>query len=271
MLEKKLSFLFILFFCLISFSNFAFSKDKILFILTSSDKIKLSNSYVSKNHSLDKSYWLYNTGYYGPELVEPYEFLIKDFDIDIASSKGGTPPVDQRETSLTEKVKEFIESHPDKLNTLKIGDPKVKIDPYEAIFIVGGHGVMDTDDLTNNPAFQTLVKNALEQKKIVAAVCHGPGALLNVTYENGESILKGQRVTGFSNDEENIVLSYAPYSLENDLKERAGDQLLYTKAKNLWGAHVEVNKYLLFGQNPASSLLLAEKLKQAIFFNKSLR
>lgn len=114
-------------------------------------------------------------------------------------------------------------------------------------------------DLTNNEASQKLLAEAAEAGKIVAAVCHGTCALLNVTLSNGEHLLKDQPVTGFSNlEEEQVGLHEAvPFLLESELV-KVGAK--YEKAKDPWGAQVSVGRggKLITGQNPASSAGIAE-------------
>lgn len=114
-------------------------------------------------------------------------------------------------------------------------------------------------DLTENPPLQKLLAEAYEAGKVVAAVCHGSCALLNVTLSDGELIIRNEPVTGFSNaEEEQIGLhNSVPFALETELIKKGAK---YEKASAPWGAHVSVGKggRLITGQNPASAGGMAE-------------
>jgi putative intracellular protease/amidase len=94
--------------------------------------------------------------------------------------------------------------------------------------------------------------------KPVAAVCHVPAAFVNVRGKNGEYLVQGKRVTGFSNAEEPVVglSAVVPFLLEDRLKERGG---VYSGGAN-WAPHVQVDGKLVTGQNPGSSVPAAKKL-----------
>ena len=156
---------------------------------------------------------------------------------------------------------------------------------FDLVYVVGGHGrtfvllltftkciLLSSDslicaliqyiamwDLTHNPSSQKLLAEFFEAGKYVAAVCHGPGALLHVTLSNGELLIKDQPVTGFSNLEEQMIEldKFMPYALETELVKGGGK---YEKADAPWGAHVSVGRggRLITGQNPASAAGVAE-------------
>lgn len=121
-------------------------------------------------------------------------------------------------------------------------------------------------DLADNPTSEALVAEFHAAGKIIAAVCHGSAALLNVKLANGEYLLKGQPVTGFSNEEEDTIQlsSLLPYKLETELNKRSGG--MYKKAEAQWGEKVVIGNggKLITGQNPASAGPLAEAIKKAL-------
>lgn len=121
-------------------------------------------------------------------------------------------------------------------------------------------------DLADDPISKALTAEFHDAGKIVAAVCHGPAALLNVKLANGEYLLKDQPVTGFSNNEEDSVgLSSAmPFMLETELSQRSGGH--YEKAAEPWGEKVAIGHggRLITGQNPASAGPLGEAIKKAL-------
>lgn len=121
-------------------------------------------------------------------------------------------------------------------------------------------------DLADDPTSKKLIAEFHAAGKIIAAVCHGSGALINVKLENGKYLLEGQPVTGFSNDEEDAVqLSrFLPFMLETELAKRSGG--MYEKAAALWGEKVVIGHggKLITGQNPASAGPLGEAIKKAL-------
>jgi putative intracellular protease/amidase len=113
-------------------------------------------------------------------------------------------------------------------------------------------------DMPENPTSIALIEAFVRADKPVAAVCHAPVALVNVRRKTGEYLVKGKRVTGFSNAEEEAVglSAVVPFLLEDRLKERGG---IYSKAAS-WAPHVQLDGKLVTGQNPASSGPAADAL-----------
>ena len=131
----------------------------------------------------------------------------------------------------------------------------VKATDYDAIFYPGGHGPMW--DLAEDPRSIALIEDFYRSGKPVAAVCHAPGVLHRVQFQ-GQSIVKGKRVTGFTNGEEEAVhlTKVVPFLVEDELKRLGG---LYEKAAD-WASFVITDGRLITGQNPASSRAGAEAL-----------
>ena len=82
--------------------------------------------------------------------------------------------------------------------------------------------------------------------------------MLNVKLPNGDLLIKGKRVTGFSDTEEaGVKLSkVVPLLLEDELKKAGGH---YSKGPD-WGVYVQTDGLLITGQNPASSAEAAKVL-----------
>jgi len=138
------------------------------------------------------------------------------------------------------------------------------VDEYDVIFYVGGHGPVI--DLSTDKVNEKLLEDAWKEGKVVAAVCHGPAAL--VSAQTGHlltkhSILKGKRVAGFSNLEEEQVgkTKDIPFLLEDRIRDLGG---LYEKAEKPWEPHVVVDGNLITGQNPASARPLAQAIAQEL-------
>ena len=90
---------------------------------------------------------------------------------------------------------------------------------FDTLFLPGGHGPMW--DLSADIDIKQLVKDCYSDYKIISTVCHGPAGLLQAIDQNGNSILKNKKVTGFTNDEENSVglTKVVPFLLEDRMKE----------------------------------------------------
>lgn len=162
-------------------------------------------------------------------------------------------------------------------------------DTYDAIFIPGGHGPMF--DLATDPTSQKIIAAFAEKGKVVASVCHGPAAFVNVKLSDGTHLLKGKEVTGFSNTEEDQMdySKYMPFMLvrsfsrnlvsggqatrgtiktadieiqETKLNEESGGK--YVKAAEPWGEKVVVAGNVITGQNPASAHKVGEEIVKAL-------
>jgi putative intracellular protease/amidase len=218
----------------------------VLFVLTSHDQLGDTGK---------------KTGFWIEEFAAPY-YVMADAGVDVtlASPKGGQPPIDPKSAepdAQTEATKRFNEDKAlqEKLaSTHKLSD--VKAEDYDAIFYPGGHGPLW--DLTNDRDSIALIEAFTKQNKPVAAVCHGPAVLTQAKGPNGEALVKGKKVTGFTNTEEEAVqlTKVVPFLLEDKLKELGGD---YSKGPD-WGSYTVKDGLLVTGQNPGSSEEAAHEL-----------
>ena len=200
------------------------------------------------------------TGLWLEEFAVPFTaFSEAGASIRVVSPKGGAVPIDPK-TAPTEKDRE---KWPAALQALSSTGrlAEVAADRFDAVFIPGGHGPMV--DLVNDQQLQRLLAAFDRDGKMVAAVCHGPAALLNVRNAAGEPLVKGRKVTGFTNVEERLVLlhSLVPFLLEDALKERGAN---FESALLPFFSHVVRDENLITGQNPASSTKVAEELLAAL-------
>lgn len=202
------------------------------------------------------------TGFWLEELAAPYGvFRDAGLQIDIASPAGGRPPADPAsKKSEEEAVRRFCDDREamGKLeSTKRLADVTER---YDAYFVVGGHGVMW--DLADSPELATLLGRAHDAGKVVAAVCHGPAALVGVRDAKGEPIVRGRRVAGFSNEEEDAVglTGVVPFPLETRLRELGGR---YERGPK-WGAFAVRDGNLVTGQNPKSSADTAREVLAAL-------
>jgi putative intracellular protease/amidase len=201
------------------------------------------------------------TGFWLEEFASPY-YVFKDAgaDITLASPKGGQPPLDPNSDApgaQTEATKRF---KADEDATAQLADTDVlsEVDAkdYDAVFYPGGHGPLW--DLANDAHSIDLIEDMIAAGKPVALVCHAPGALKNVQSADGSPLVKGKKVTGFTNSEEDAVglTDVVPFLLEDMLKENGG---IYSKGADQTEYVVE-DGLLITGQNPASSEKAAEIL-----------
>lgn len=203
----------------------------------------------------------HKTGFWIEEFAAPY-YILKDVGVDItvASPKGGQPPIDPKsaepsnQTEATQHFEKDQELQHLLANTHKLSD--LNADDFDAVFYPGGHGPLW--DLNKDQESIRLLESFWKSKKPIAAVCHAPSVLLNVMDENGTSILKDRKVTGFTNKEEEAVqlTKVVPYLLEDELKKKGG---IYSKKEN-WESYVVTDGLLITGQNPASSAEAAKQL-----------
>jgi putative intracellular protease/amidase len=219
---------------------------KILIVLTSHDQLGGTGK---------------KTGFWLEELAAPY-YVLKDAGatITLASPKGGQPPLDpksdlpENQTDATKRFRADSAAQGELANTRKLADMSAA--DFDAVFYPGGHGPMW--DMPDNTASIALIEGFVKADKPVAAVCHAPVALVRVRGKDGEYLVKGKHVTGFTNAEEEAVglSTVVPFLLEDRLKERGA---IYGKSEN-WAPHVEIDGKLVTGQNPASSAPVAEQL-----------
>ncbi|MFC4118015.1 type 1 glutamine amidotransferase domain-containing protein [Nonomuraea zeae] len=180
--------------------------------------------------------------------------------MDIASPLGGKIPLDPE--SLSHEVlaelgteqryrdRRFMDLLED---TKKIAE--VTLDDYDAIYLTGGHGVMF--DFPQSQDLEELMARFYESDKIVSTVCHGGTGLLQVRLSNGEPLVRGKRVTGFSWPEEELAdrADAVPYNLQEELEKLGAD---YSTTGKPFEPYVVEDGRLITGQNPGSARGVAQ-------------
>ncbi len=206
------------------------------------------------------------TGLWLSELTHIYHLAKEQgYDITIASIKGGNTPIDPE--SLKPMVLDKLtkgywadSSFRDLLQHTK-SVSEVSDQQFNCVYLAGGHGTMY--DFPDDTTLQAIIRQHYETGKIVAAVCHGVGGLLNVKLSNGAYLIEGRTITGFSWFEESIARrkKEVPFNLEKSLKERGTD---YKKALIPMTSKVLVDRNLVTGQNPFSSKEIAKVVMQEL-------
>ena len=219
---------------------------KILMVLTSHDQLGDTGK---------------KTGFWLEEFAAPY-YAFKDAgaQLTLVSPKGGQPPLDPKSdepdahTAATERFRKDSAAQSALASTALLSS--VRAEDYDGVFYPGGHGPLW--DLAEDKVSIALIEAFYAASKPVAAVCHAPGVLRHVKGEDGQPLVKGKRVTGFTNSEEEAVqlTNVVPFLVEDVLKANGG---IYSKGDD-WASYVVTDGLLLTGQNPASSEAVAEAL-----------
>jgi len=235
--------------------NIPAHRGKILAVVTSVDKMGENKDTGYEHTELARAYWV---------------FTANGFDVDIASPKGGKPPVviDGEDMGAydyaflnDDTIQQKVE------NSIVLSE--VNPSDYEAVYFVGGKGTMF--DFPDNPYVQHIAKTLYQNNKVVSAVCHGPSALVNVELDNGEMLLANKKVSGFTNDEELFLIPDAkqvfPFLLEDKLIEQ-GAQF---QSGTTYLEKVTQDGKLITGQNPWSVWKLAEKVVAELGYQPKTR
>ncbi|MFT3748486.1 MAG: type 1 glutamine amidotransferase domain-containing protein [Agriterribacter sp.] len=206
------------------------------------------------------------TGLWLSELTHIYHIAKeKGWDVTIASPKGGEVPIDPESLKplVLDKIsKGYYESVAlmNELNHSKSLED-VKNESFDCVYLAGGHATMY--DFPNDAILQFIISHQYESGKMVAAICHGVGGLLNVKLSTGDYLIKGKSMTGFDWFEETIARRKreVPFNLEAAIKER-GAKL--KKAFIPMTSNVVVDGNLITGQNPFSSKEMAEVVTEEL-------
>lgn len=205
------------------------------------------------------------TGFWVEEFAAPY-YVLADAGVEltIASPKGGQPPIDPKSDSADAQTDATKRFHQDEALKIKLAHSvklsEVNQADYDAVFYPGGHGPLW--DLANDETSIKLIEDFYKHEKPVAFVCHAPAALVKVKAPNGEPLVKGKEVTGFSNSEEEAVqlTKVVPFLLEDEMKKLGGN---YSKGAD-WSSYVKKDGLLITGQNPGSSEEAAKVLLETL-------
>jgi len=204
------------------------------------------------------------TGLWLEEFAAPY-FIFRDAGVNLtlASPAGGQPPIDpksdlpENQTSAMTRFKKDNAAKKAFSDTAKLAD--MRSEDFDTVYYPGGHGPLW--DLAESPASIALLESFYSSGKYIALVCHAPGVLHQVKYE-GKPLVKGKRVTGFTNsEEEEVQLTHVvPFLVEDELKRLGG----HFEKKPNWQSFVVVDGRLITGQNPESSIAVAQTVLKSL-------
>lgn len=198
-----------------------------------------------------------STGYWMSEVSHAWaKFVDAGYAVTFASPAGDSAPLDPRSFKLDDPVNNRMWKVRDVVEEIADTKPLDKIDPsnYKALYFAGGHGAMW--DFPDSKPLKKVTAQIYENGGIVAAVCHGPAALVNVKTTDGKYLVAGKKVAGFTNDEESSsgLTSVVPFLLQTKLEERGAS----VKTAPNYQEKVVTDGNLITGQNPASATGVAE-------------
>jgi putative intracellular protease/amidase len=202
-------------------------------------------------------------GYEFDEFSKAYSvFKDNGIAVDIASPKGGQVEADKYDPSKSYNAKVLIDDAiMAKLNntlTTKSVDAKT----YDGVFVVGGKGAMF--DLPKDTALQNVIAQIYQQQGSVAAVCHGPAALVNVVLNDGSYLVANKAINSFTNQEEQLFgqkwIKDFDFMLEDKLVERGAK----FQSSEIMLSHVAIDGRLITGQNPTSTVAVATALVKSL-------
>lgn len=200
------------------------------------------------------------TGVWLEEYAIPFTALCEaGVAITVASPRGGPAPIDPKtapDAAATGRWRKALDALASTKRLADVADAR-----FDAIFLPGGHGPLV--DLANDATLAALVTRLAREGAIIAAVCHGPAGLLAVTGADGAPLVRGRRLTAFTNGEETLagLQTVVPFLLETRLRDAGA---VFEHAVLPMGCHVSRDGLLITGQNPASSEALARCLIEAL-------
>ncbi len=223
------------------------AKKRVLMVLTSHEDMGVSGK---------------KTGNWFDEVATPYyRFKEAGFDLTVASPKGGAAPIDPfsyDDLFMTENTHRFLEDPAAQRalsNTLRFKD--IDVNDYDGVFFPGGYGQLW--DLASDSKVIRSIENWIQKNTPVAMVCHAPAILRDAKKPDGEPLVKGMDVTGFTDaeDEELDLARHLLFSLEQALIQNGAN---FKRSNQNWSPNVVEDGALITGQNPASAAPIADAL-----------
>ncbi|CAK7193271.1 Protein/nucleic acid deglycase HchA [Commensalibacter sp. Nvir] len=204
----------------------------------------------------------FSTGNHPVEMLLPMLHLDQaGFDLDIATISGDPvkfemwafPKEDEAVKSIFEKYKKKIKK-PKKLSEV-IGEGLNEQTPYIAVFIPGGHGVLNGVPFSKEVG--DILRWALKNERFVISLCHGPAGLLSTTVGHSENDFpfKGYEICVFPDSLDtgaNLDIGYIPGEMPWLVGERLKQCGVNIVNKDMTG-RVHKDRHLLTGDSPLAS------------------
>lgn len=206
------------------------------------------------------------TGLWLSELTHAWDiFEEHGFEQTIVSPAGGKSPLEPRSLKFPtyDKSAKAWHNDPERMALLETTKSPEDIDSadYDAIYFTGGHAVMF--DFPGSEGLQRITREIFERGGVVGAVCHGYCGLRDTRLSNGDYLVAGRNLTGFSWREEVLarVDKLVPYNIEEEIQERGAH---YSKALLPFVSNAVVDGTLVTGQNPGSAKETATKVAELL-------
>ncbi|NZA27182.1 type 1 glutamine amidotransferase domain-containing protein [Luteimonas sp. SJ-92] len=185
-------------------------------------------------------------------------FRDNGLEADIASPRGGAVEADRFDPAEAFNARFLADATAQARLADTLPTAAARAEDYAAIYIVGGKGAMF--DLPRDPSLAMLVAAIHDRGGVVAAVCHGPAALIDVRLADGSPLVAGRALTGFTNEEEAVFgkrwAAEFPFLLEDAMRERGARW----QEAPLMMPKLVVDGRLITGQNPYSTIAVAEAI-----------
>ena len=128
---------------------------------------------------------LATNGFEESELTSPKKAMEKEgFEVDIVSPEG-------------DKIKAWSKGNWSKEYDVDKKVNEVSADDYNALMLPGG--VINPDHLRTNQEVLSFVRHFFDQKKPVAAICHGPWTLINA------GVVEGRTMTSYHSIKQDLI------------------------------------------------------------------
>ncbi len=203
------------------------------------------------------------TGWYLPEVAHPF-FRLQSagLEVEFASPRGGDAPADEGSLRSPDEESARFLHDPTLMPRLRqtLAPEQIAASDYAAILFAGGHGTMW--DFPEDARLAAVTAAIYEQGGVIAAVCHGLAALVNVKGSDGRYLVAGKKLATFTNEEERAMKleSVVPFLLETALRERGAEIQLGPN----WQENVVVDGRLITGQNPQSAAKLGAEVARLL-------
>lgn len=193
------------------------------------------------------------------EIVIPYDLFTKaGYQVDFISPKGGAIPVGYMNSSDSLQKKYLFDGwFMDKLEHTR-KPAEIVAGHYSAIFYSGGGAAMY--GVAEDTVIQKIARKIYSRNGVISTICHGTAGIAYLKDEDGNSLYKGRRITGYPDRLENKEMEYYkafPFSIDEAIKNNAGNFVYSEKGRD--GFYVTDGRFVT-GQDPSSASKVAHEV-----------
>lgn len=207
------------------------------------------------------------SGLWFSEALHPFEVLKKNgFEV-VMASENGKFGIDPKSLSPDSNTAEDLKQYNNPASNINIALKNVKkasdlnAKEFGLFYAAGGHAALF--DFPTARTLQLIAEDIYQRGGVVAAVCHGPVILPGIKdLKTGESIVKGKKVTGFTELEEQQVgaseaLKTTGLKIVKDYLEQVGGT--FVAPESPFVDYSIIDGRVVTGTNPQSATSTAEK------------